>query len=634
MRRKIFAKKIKYRIASILMAGIISVLAVPFSFESKAVFDAENAITYEQFKEKNTVDDSVLFIGTYIIHKDALTEDLYEKALDSASDSGQDKVYYKSELADGQWFNTDDVDNGVYGISKNGIMVPETELYPLYVTYYAGADGILYDAVTGLPVNAFDIPDPYDLKHLPELEPLWLQYTYSTSTQDITQEDYLESRNSKDSGNLRTDVYYYQLLSTFFQLDLRDEETNKLDEQLSALNTLYGQCKLADKEEEAQVVYKLMKKVDSARRAKVFEKLSEIDINALSTLYTLANGSYYTSSGNFKDSSSEEDTGEEPDYVVELQDSLKHDFDDNSGKSYLDLWIINWLKRLGLVQNSNGWWTVLEEAEEAELKKYRNSSDDEDDEESEAVVSDKSFNADSALSESIVTCISNCSESYSTYSGDALKDIDTVLGHAEYEYSTQVIESSSDTLSGPVTYLKHIFNINDNIVSDCNGELTLLEDSFMPMAKSKYEAAVHNGVSDDYIEASGETAKTAALDMQDGKLDTICSEVKFIIDATKKRKQAADMLEVLYQTVDWAEGLKSGVPEDEFKTRAYISIESFLSYLQNVIEEVINSDENLKSALDKLKDKKEDLQLERDKALDNNDLAGAKLLDAKIQAVD
>nr|MCR5102680.1 hypothetical protein [Butyrivibrio sp.] len=30
----------------------------------------------------------------------------------------------------------------------------------------------------------------------------------------------------------------------------------------------------------------------------------------------------------------------------------------------------------------------------------------------------------------------------------------------------------------------------------------------------------------------------------------------------------------------------------------------------------------------------EDLQLERDKALDNNDLAGAKLLDAKIQAVD
>ncbi len=619
-----------------MLAAVVAFMALPFGrLTAQAVFDEEKAITYEKFKAQNNVDDSVLFIGTYIIHKDAMTDDLYEKAQDSASASGQDHVYYKSELADGSWFDTESIDNGVDGISQNGIMVPETELYPLYVTYYCGADGILKDAVTGLPVNAFDIPDPYDLKGLSELEPLWLQYTYSTSSQDVTQEDFLESRNSKDSGNLRTDVYYYQLLSTFFQLDLRDDDTNKLDQQLATLNDLYRECKLQEKQDEAEVVYKLMKKVDSARRAKVFEKLSELDVNALSTLFTLSTGSYYTSSGNFKDSSSETDASSEPDYVVELQDSLKYDFESSSSGS-VSSFITNWLKRLGLNQSSEGWWTVLQKAEEEELKNSKKESDEEeeDEESEEATVSDKAFKTDSALTEAISTCISNCAQSYSTYSGDALKDMDTILGHAEYEYSSQVIESSAGALSGPVTYLKHIMNINEGIVADGTGELSLLEDSFLPLGKNKYEEAVHNGVCEEYLTAPGESAKSAALDEQQGEMDAICAELKFIIDAAKMRKDAAGMLEVLYATADWAEALKAGVPDDDFKTRANVSIESFLIYLQKTIQEVINSDENLKSALEKLKEKKEDLQKERDKCLDNNDLAGAKLLDAKIQAVD
>ena len=105
------------------------------------------------------------------------------------------------------------------------------------MTYYAGSDGILRDAKTLAGINPFDIPDPYDLSKLPELQSLWLQYTYSETAESISQEEFLKNRNSADSGNLRSDVYYYQLLSTFFSLDLRDEETNKLDEQLNGLLT-------------------------------------------------------------------------------------------------------------------------------------------------------------------------------------------------------------------------------------------------------------------------------------------------------------------------------------------------------------------------------------------------------------
>ena len=49
---------------------------------------------------------------------------------------------------------------------------------------------------------------------------------------------------------MRSDVYYYQILSTFFSLDLRDAQTNKCDQQLQSLNGIYLSLKSQGKEEE------------------------------------------------------------------------------------------------------------------------------------------------------------------------------------------------------------------------------------------------------------------------------------------------------------------------------------------------------------------------------------------------
>lgn len=63
------------------------------------IFDESQAVPYETFRASHTVEDATLFIGTYLIHVRGLTDELYEKAQESASDSNQMNVYYKSELA-------------------------------------------------------------------------------------------------------------------------------------------------------------------------------------------------------------------------------------------------------------------------------------------------------------------------------------------------------------------------------------------------------------------------------------------------------------------------------------------------------------------------------------------------------
>ena len=137
------AKRVKQAISILLTIVLVSATVVAVfgdRLNASAVFDPSKAVTYQEFAAKNTVEDSSLFIGTYIVHKDALNDQIYEKAQESASESGQNDLYYKSELADGQWFATGDIDNGVRGISSQGLPVSIETINPLYVTFYIGSD--------------------------------------------------------------------------------------------------------------------------------------------------------------------------------------------------------------------------------------------------------------------------------------------------------------------------------------------------------------------------------------------------------------------------------------------------------------------------------------------------------------
>ena len=56
------------------------------------VFDESQAVPYEVFQASHTVEDATLFIGTYLIHVQALTDELYESKIVYRTEKFEDNV--------------------------------------------------------------------------------------------------------------------------------------------------------------------------------------------------------------------------------------------------------------------------------------------------------------------------------------------------------------------------------------------------------------------------------------------------------------------------------------------------------------------------------------------------------------
>jgi len=265
----------KSRIAAVIVCGCILGGLMGHQMASGAIFDESKAVTYGEYSASHAIEESTLFIGTYLIHSQSLTDELYEKAEDSATDSNQMRVYYKSELAGGAWFDITDA-TGLSDIAGQGTTVEEAELADLWVTCCTGSDGITRDARDGSAVSIFDDPDPYDLYHLPELEPIKLQYD-----------------NTFSSDSYGVDRYYYNNIKAFFELDLRNDVTNTCDGQLAGLQSCYESLQASGRKELAELVSGLMEKIDAARRAEIFSILAETEQNELKKLQDIFSGSNY-----------------------------------------------------------------------------------------------------------------------------------------------------------------------------------------------------------------------------------------------------------------------------------------------------------------------------------------------------
>lgn len=268
------------------------------------VFDESLAVPYETFRATHTVEDATLFIGTYLIHVQALTDELYEKAQESASDSNQMNVYYKSELASGAWIDITDA-GGLSDLAGQGTVVEESELSALFVTCYTGSDGVTRDAADDHVINIFSEPSPYDLYSLAELEPIKIQYS-----------------NVFSPDSTGVDRYYYKKLRDFFSLDLQNEITQECDLQLLGLQGCYESLRASGKNDLAEIVSTLMSRIDSRRRAEIFSRLSQVDGNELSVLQDICSGSQF-----YKKSDEEEEDGEEEDDEEEEEEEDDYDYD-------------------------------------------------------------------------------------------------------------------------------------------------------------------------------------------------------------------------------------------------------------------------------------------------------------------
>ena len=114
------------------MLLVIAGTAAFFLRDALAIFSEKSAVKYKEYASSHTVEDSTLFVGTYLIHINAVTDELYAQAQNSGSEANQNSIYYKSELAGGAWFDITDAE-GLNDIMDSGTAISDDEIGDLYI---------------------------------------------------------------------------------------------------------------------------------------------------------------------------------------------------------------------------------------------------------------------------------------------------------------------------------------------------------------------------------------------------------------------------------------------------------------------------------------------------------------------
>ena len=218
--------------------------------------------------EDSKIEMSTLAIGSHLIHLSVLTDELYELAMESANEFNQNQTYYKSELADGTWYEISEA-SSIADITTSGTPVDKSVIESLEFTHQTGSDGITIDLRTGEAVSIFDIPDPYDLEGMEELEPLLIQYQVLQNKTELTD----------------SDEEYISMIEDFFGKEIENDATKECDETLAALenykNGFTSREKPAMWREKAETI---MASVDAQRRIislkKVVRYLDILDFQA------------------------------------------------------------------------------------------------------------------------------------------------------------------------------------------------------------------------------------------------------------------------------------------------------------------------------------------------------------------
>lgn len=219
-----------------------------------AVFDEKTAVHINP----DDIEEGTWIIGTHLIYLGAMNEELYQIAVTSASDSGQGKTYYKSELSDGAWYQIDGA-SSIRDIKDEEKMVNKSTIADLFFTHHTKSDGRTYDLRTNQVVEMYDIISPYDLEGLPELQSLVNAY------------------DSMDAGIGGTDkLANLPLLEEFFGIETESAATELYDEALRQLSQYKMQLKESGDSgtinSQLEILDKISQKLDAGRRYLVCQK--------------------------------------------------------------------------------------------------------------------------------------------------------------------------------------------------------------------------------------------------------------------------------------------------------------------------------------------------------------------------
>lgn len=141
--------------------------------ETVSVFSLSEKEEVEVRPDAAQFPDQTLVIGTHAIALNAITEELFELACKSAEESGQTKIYYKSDLTSGVWYDIT-LASDVKGIMGEGTAVTNQEINDLLLMYYTKPSKVTvcFGAPKGSTVYISDLTSPALVEHLTECNEL------------------------------------------------------------------------------------------------------------------------------------------------------------------------------------------------------------------------------------------------------------------------------------------------------------------------------------------------------------------------------------------------------------------------------------------------------------------------------
>lgn len=260
-------KNNRIRVIALLLVVVMALSVFVINARADLKMDENELVTVHVTDA--SIPNGYLAMGVHLIYLGSLTDELYDLAIESGVDFSQYNVYYKSELADGAWYDITDAFS-LGNITDDGKLVDASVIESMEFMYKTDENGITIDLLTNEVVNLFNLKDPYDLEKMEELEPLRIQYSMLTE---------------KNGDNLtESDELYMEMIEDFFETDISNSESDLWDRGLNALEW-YKRITIKNGKNATwtSTVSSIMGQADATRRVIAYDNLAK-ELDKLSQL--------------------------------------------------------------------------------------------------------------------------------------------------------------------------------------------------------------------------------------------------------------------------------------------------------------------------------------------------------------
>lgn len=218
------------------------------------------------------INNASLIIGTCLIDFQALNEENQTLAENTAQDGNQDRIYYKSDLNSGVWYDITDAENVNDIVLSNNRVVDNKTIDALTLTLYFKADGTVVDLTTGNVVSVQDVDSTVLPSQIDACSSLSQQLEIANGLVDSTK----DPDKDDDQAVHQHDVYVAERDSLNAILaPVSDDTTSSLSRRLNALDPLLSSLEGSAADSVASLKVKLRGQLDKHCSEVVYARIED-----------------------------------------------------------------------------------------------------------------------------------------------------------------------------------------------------------------------------------------------------------------------------------------------------------------------------------------------------------------------